>query len=509
MKKRVLLIAAGLLLLLAGGGAILGWLAVRQITPERLVREIEASRNCRAKIDACQLELFSSPAKLELTGVTLVPRDTEADQATPLGTRPAIELHTTYFRFGSGTLEVDLVDLVFRRRLTVRQFVVRNADVKCDLLPNGDNTLKQLFDSPKVIGGKPAAPPLIVAPAAVAAATTNTVTDAAQAAVKKPTDGDDEAATSSRAFNVRDFAIPSTIQRIALEDSRLRFRNRKSRAVTEFNGCSVSLTDIAVDPRNLAASNRATLDLRTRLFVDGREKKSKEMFRYTELVIRIQGRITPFEPGGSLNPDMVLEATLGQGSMVQRLPVLQKLQKSIDRAQQAGLKLEDLDARATLERDATFNLHLHDNRMDLTQNTDLLFTDYTLSLQPGSFIDASEETHEFRAMWSASQRISDQALNRANEFLASLGPDAAKELRRLFITPMVKDGRVALTFISSGDLDEPKVKVNNPIGDWKDQLKEAKKSLLEGVQGAFSGTEPDNPRREKDPDRKKTREKNQ
>jgi hypothetical protein len=505
MRKRILLIVVGLLLLLVGGAAIFGWLAVRQITPERLVHEIEASRNCRAKIDGCRLTLFSMPARLELTGVTLVPRDAEADNATPVAGRPEIELHATYFRFGTGTLEVDLLDLVFRRRLTVRQFVVRNADVKCDLLPGGDNTLKQLFDSPKIVGGKPMAPPLIVAPAAVAAATTKTITEAAEAAVKKPGEADAESAAPSRAFNLREFAIPSTIEKIALENARLRFRNRKSRAVTEFNGCSVSLTDIAVDPANLAASNRATLDLRTKLFVDGRDKKTKEPFRYSELDIRIQGRITPFEPGGNLNPEMVLDATLGQGSMVQRLPVLQKLQKTIDRAQQAGLKLEDLDARAALEQDAKFKLHLHDNRMNLTEQTDLLFTDYTLSLQPASYIDASEETHEFRATWSASQKISDQALQGADKFLTSLGPDAAKSLRTMFITPLVKDGRVALDFMSSGDLDEPKLKVDN-LFDWKDQLKETKKNFLDSIQGAFSGKKPGSAEPEKDSEKKEGRE---
>ncbi|MGI8602639.1 MAG: hypothetical protein ACR2OZ_06520 [Verrucomicrobiales bacterium] len=480
MRKRLLLFAALALLLFVAAVAVFGWLAVKEITPERLVREIEASRNCRARIDGCKLALFASPARLDVTGVTLVPRDTEADNATAVATRPPIELHATYFRFASATIEADLFDLIFRRRLTVRQFVVRNADVKCDLLPGGENTLKILFDSPGIVGGKPMRAPLVAAPIAAAAAAAQTVTDAAASAAENG-----EETKSKRAFNVRDFGIPSTVERVALENSRLRFRNRKSRAVTEFNGCNVSLTDIAINPSDLTAANRATLAISTKLFLDGRDKKTKENFRYADLIVEVRGEITPFELGGNLNPDMALDAVLRRDSAVERLPVLQKLQKSVSKAQRAGLQLNDLAVRTTLLKDATLKLKLHDNRMELTHDVELPFQDYALALQAGSFIDAGEETHDFRATWTASQAMSDQALRGADEFLSTLGQDAAKELRAMFISPMVKNGLISLAFVSQGDLDDPKVTVENPITDFKDRLKAAGEGLLEGIQGAF------------------------
>ena len=492
MKKRLFLWLILLVVCLGIGAVVLGWLAVKEITPERLVREIEASRNCRAVIDGCRLSLFSSPARLDLTGVTLVPRDAEADNATPYATRPPIELHATYFRFGSATLEADLLDLVFKRRLTVRQFVIRNADVKCDLLPGGENTLKQLFDSPAIVGGKTMRPPLVAVPVAAAAAAAQTVTDAAREAVEKKPPPDDasesavEADNPGRRFNVRDFAIPSTIKRVAIENSRLRFRNRKSRGVIEFNNCTASLTDIAVDPAHLDTTNRATLDVQTTIFVDGRVKKTRDMFRYAALSVGVHGAITPFDPSGNLNPDMGVAAKLDEGSTVQGLPVLQKLQKKVDKAQEAGLRLPDLAARAELQRETTFNLQLHDNRMHLTEPVALAFADYSLSLDRGSFIDASEECHQFRATWTASESISSRALAEADQFLAGLGPEIGTLLRKALVTPLVKDDRIALAFASSGTLDDPKVEIENPLGDLKNQLKETRKNLLDSIQGAFS-----------------------
>lgn len=482
MKKRLLFLL--LLLLLGGAGALalLGWMAVRQITPERLVREIEADRNCRAEVQSCRLSLWCSPARLEIGGVTLVPRDAFADRGVPLAQRPPIELHATYLKIHQGVVEVDLLDLLLRRRLTVRELVARAVDMKCDLLPGGDNTLKELFARPREVSDDPGLP-LVAAPAAVAVGAAKVLSESAEEAVEP--DDQPEPPQARTRFNARQFALPSTIQRVALENSRLRFRNRKTRGVIELAECTASLTDIAIDPQDLARSNRATFQLDTRLYVDARVKKSREMFRHADLGIRVSSRITPFTPAGELNPDMLIEARLLAGSMLQDLPVFEKIEKAVAKAARAGLVLPDLSTRAELLANADFHLSLHDNRTVLTRRSVLPFTDYSLALAPGSFLDAGEATHQLEGRLTFSPSASSQALAGADQFLGRLGESLASQLRSLLVDPLVEDGLIQVSFTSSGELSDPEVKIQNPITDLADQLKSAGDSLLEGVEKAL------------------------
>ncbi len=470
--KKLLLFLGLPLAVLAG---VLWWMATRalaQVTPDNLTLQIESNFNCRAQVGGCQLDLFSSPARLELTGVTLVPRDAEADAGSNPTTRPPYELHATYFKFRSATLEADLWPLLFQRKLAVKRFVMSNADVKFDLLPGGENTLRTLFAKPAVVSGKPNPSSAALAPvvAAVAVATSGKDAPAATEADAKKSDrpmGDEPKSV----FNARDLGFSAvTLDRIALEDSRIRARNRKSRSVIELNGCTLAFTDVAVDANALTKDNRATVALDTTLRLDSRKKQE---VRYCDLQVTVLGTLAPFDAAtGSLNPDLAFQTLIKQGSAVQDLPVMKKLQKNLAKAERAGLRVKDLSGRQELTSDTTLKLKLTDNRLVLLEPTSLVFPDYSLDMEAGSYIDAGTETHEFRATMLASQAVSDDAVQSANDTLANLG-DAGAELRKLFVDPFLIDGRVGMAFVSSEDLDDPKVRVKNSVFDLKDSLQDA------------------------------------
>jgi hypothetical protein len=473
--KRVVWFGVLPLAVLGGMVWLLGWLALRQVTPDNVVLQLESVFNCRARMDACSMRLF--PPHLKLVGVQLSPRDEAADNATPPATRQPVVLHATYLRVREATVSLDFWPLLLRRELSVRRFLVSGADVKFDLLPGGENTLRTLFSRPATVKGR--ANPALIAVAPVAVAIEVTKPSAAPESGKKvePASFGDE---PTRVINAREFPAVSALGRMALEDSRIRLRNRKSRAVTELNGCTLTVSDLAIDPTRLDVANRATVALETRLFVDGK----KVAIRYADLDIAAKGKATPFDPAtGNLDPELAFDFALKKGSMVQALPVLQKLQKNIDRAQQAGLKMKDLTTEARLEHDTTLKLHLEANRLNLVEPAVLDFPDYSLHLEAKSFLDAGTETHEFRASLVASQAVSDAALAGADAFLAKLGEEAAVELRKLFITPMVKNGRITVAFVSTGDLDDPKVRADLPFQGIKDQLEGVGRQLRDSFRG--------------------------
>jgi hypothetical protein len=61
------------------------------------------------------------------------------------------------------------------------------------------------------------------------------------------------------------------------------------------------------------------------------------------------GKVTPFDAAtGNLNPDLTFDTLLEKDSVIQSLPVMQKLQKNLDKAKQAGLKMKSLTAPQAL-----------------------------------------------------------------------------------------------------------------------------------------------------------------
>ncbi len=514
MKKRLLTIAVVLLVLVVAAAAGLWWMAhtaQNQLTAENLVRILESQCNLRAHVGKSTPELFRSPARIFLEDVRIVPRDGEADAAVPLAARTTIVRKGTYIYFTSASLDVDLWGLLFRRKINIRELVVERADIKGTIMPHGDNTLRQLFGPPAVVGGKPnAALMAVAAPAAAVIAATpapNTPSappEPAPPAEPKPRKKKGEATEPppdasapdaerppARVFSAKDLPFAIDIRRIAFNDARLRLRNKKTKSQFELGDLSLAITNVAVDPANLGRENRATVRISTKLSIDSQKNQS---LRYCELLLAAEGGIMPFDPVTSaFNPDTGFKTVLQKGSFIQGLPAMQKLQKNLDMAQQAGLALKDLSAKATLQRDASLMLHLRNNRLDLNNDETLLFEDYELRMAMGGFIDVSDDTHRFDARLVASEALSRQALDGADQFLKKLPGNTGAELKQLFIDPLTKDGRVAVGFATAGELDEPKVKMDNPLKDSKQLLKEKGLDLLNGLLNKDKPATPEQP----------------
>jgi hypothetical protein len=487
LLRRLVLFVGVPLLLLAMAAGVGGWLALRQFTPENVVRQLESVCNARVQLDGCSLSLFSSPARLELLGLQFHPRDAEADRATPPASRPPIKITNTYLRWRRGVVETDLVALLLRRELRVRSLLVEMGDVKADILPSGGNSLRALFQRPATVGGKPN--PAMVALVASAAVVAQAAEIAAPAptAVDRPPDpadeGDAETEESADArlpvFHASELPGAISINRISFADGRLRLRNRKTRAVTELNQLNLEITGLEVNPANLAEHNRAALTFRSRLWVDGGRKNPG---RLAEMQAGFEGTLVPFDATtGLLQPDFQFTTRIDQGATLRSLPALEKIEKNLARARRAGLQISPLSKDVVLARDTALRFRLRNHTLALVEPGILEFADYSLALAAGSSLDIGTETHDLSASWIASQAVSDKALSGAQEFLGKAGEDVARELRGVLIDPLVKDGRLHMDFTSTGEMAKPNVRIGHPLQDAADQLKDAGRGLLERI----------------------------
>ena len=267
--------------LLSGAIVIAGWLALRQFTPERLVRQLETTCNARVQMEGCTLSLFSSPARLELTGLQFHPRDGEADRGTPMASRPPIKITHTYLRMRRALIEADLLALLLRRELRVKTVRIDMGDIKCDILPGGGNSLRALFTPPSTVPAHSTPAMLGLASAAAAvAATTNAVhstppADEAEDASSQPNEDTTPPLSTRSVFAATQLPGIVALDSIVFADSRIRIRNRKTRAVTELNELQFNLTDVAVDPADLTTTNRGTVSMTTRIVMTGSKKKTR------------------------------------------------------------------------------------------------------------------------------------------------------------------------------------------------------------------------------------------
>ena len=484
LVKRLLLFLVLPGVLLSGAIVIAGWLALRQFTPERLVRQLETTCNARVQMEGCALSLFSSPARLELTGLQFHPRDEEANRGTPIASRPPVKITNTYLRMRRALIEADLLALLLRRELRVKSVLIDMGDVKCDILPGGGNSLRALFAPPSTIAA-PSTPAMLELAAAAVAATTNAVHSSPPAdeaeADPAPLNEDNSTPLSTRSvFAATQLPGIVALESIVFADSRIRIRNRKTRAVTELNELQFNLTDVAVDPADLTTTNRGTVTMTTRIVMTGSKKKPGPV---ATLGLRLNGTLTPFDKAsGQFQPDIQFTTDITKDSVLESIPALEKIEKNMARARRAGLKIEPLGRQARLAADSRLTMHFRDGRLTLTQPATLDCGGYALAVRGGSMVDAVQGTHDVNASWVASQEVSDKALAGADNFLSSLGSETGNELRGILIDPLVRDRRLSMDFSTSGALSDPDVRMAHPLQDLTDQIKDAGRGLLDQLQ---------------------------
>ncbi|MCB1098750.1 MAG: hypothetical protein KDN22_24470 [Verrucomicrobiae bacterium] len=472
MKKiRQLLIWLVLVPLLLLGAAFFGlnYYLESRLKPEVLVALIESEKNCRVDISDCDVSILHQPAHVIMKGVTFLPRDSFAENATQLSERPPIEIGTTYIRCPEVILKVRLWDLLVRR-LQVNELDLREPEVAFSLLRGGGNSLKPLFASLKK---------------------KSTSVDGIKMGEDKDkgkddklggevvvADGASKEELEKKPFHVSELPLQSTLRLAHLNGGVLKMLVEKSGVVIEVKIHDLSFSDIDVNPYDLEAGNTAVMNLDCTVAVDEPEQN----LRYAEMHVGISGGITPFDAAtGHLNPDMKYDVIFRQGSYVQSMPLMEKLGNSMDELQKIGLKLEELGQKEVLREDRQARVGYRDKRIRLLNELVLPFDNYQLTLEKQSWLETGDSEHEFRGNMLIAKELTAKALDGVEEYVRSRVGDNVADVARKLVDPIVEENQISLDFRSKGALGKPKIKIDNPLGDIKDGLKEKGKQLLNGT----------------------------
>lgn len=454
MKKKLLIFAVTLVVLLVAVVVIARQVLIGYLTPDFLVTQIEQRWNCRAAIEEVNVKLLGT-ATVELKGLALAPRDQFADNATPLSERPALE--DTIAELGASSVYLEILPgELIRRQLNIRHLKVDGLAVTTTVNRDGDASIESLFEEPK--GGSSSEPPLPIEsgdPPSLGASAT------------------EEQGQSLKLATVAD--------RMEITEGDLHFQIESSGAAIQLKAFSLALTNIDIDPDALEAHNRAEFEFGGDLVVDAPEGNVPEGAdpNYLDAHITGNGKIQPFDPEtGEVNPVWSVNLTMHEGAEINTFPVVARLKQLLKDVDTAGVELDDITLRGTLLADATTEIGHAEGKYLVKEPLELPLPDTTIQIQRGSWFHTGTNEHKAQALLVASEPLTRQIESKVDVYLqAKAGSLASPGLRSLILSPVMRDGKLAIEVSSKGDLSKPKVDLVTPLGNLSDVLGTSKDTI--------------------------------
>lgn len=465
LLKKMLIVGGSLVALVAASGGGVRWWLEGKLSKEAIVAQMESSWNCRAQIESVTLVMMASPARLEVVGCILAPRDAEVSK--PLAQRPPMTMGKTGMSIGRAVLELKLQDLL-SRRLNVQQLTVSDVIVEEDVPRAGDSSLSILFEKPVNAEAvtvtdaplpvtSPATPvPVAEASSVVVVAPASGVPAAPVAKLEAPAAiAQEKAVHEPEVFVASQLGFSINVRRASIERGNFHRNDHRNTTKTDVTDLNFSITDIDVNPADLAQHNSLNVTLSGRLKQRGRigPKDARREVTMAEVVLVGEGTLHPFDietglwkPVSDLTLTMKKDSTLG-GYM----KLGETGSKELKKLDQYGIDLSDLSLGGPLLDDASLRLSFQDDRNTLAADAHFAMPDFELTLHKGSWLNGAEDAHEMQVRITCGPKLQDQVSAGVGKFLgADLGANVIKSLSD-------ERGRVYFDMQSSGRLSKPKV----------------------------------------------------
>lgn len=478
MKKKALILIAALLALVIGGligGQI--WLKGR-FERDAIVEKLEAQWNCRIGLDATRISLFTSPASVELEGLKFSPRDGEVGK--PLALRSPQDEKTVLITANHVVLAVALEDLI-RGRLNVSKLQISDLAANTEVDEEGVSTLQALFKAPSklpavAVVAKPAEQTVTVGAGSTKATGISVDEVGKVKTVPKPHE-------ENIPFRADDMGVSLTVKEAGVHNANIEIVSLKNGMRIRLEKVRFTLTGIDVIPSDLANHNRCGFSFEGGIIIEEQGRK----LQVANFSLLGNGSLRPFEENtGEWNPYLNLEVTVNKGGLIGGALIAEQLdKKDLQKLKDYGLELGDLALGGVLKEDVVTRVQHARGRTVMKQDTRLVFPQYEITLLEKSWFNAQQDSHLARAQLVVNQDLSTRILEGAK---TSLGAKYGENLAALGIgvlgtTLMDEQKRIVLPFKSKGSLSKPDVDMDTLLNDVKDLLKDAGKSLLQGLLG--------------------------
>ncbi|MCE9519338.1 MAG: hypothetical protein K8R87_07285 [Verrucomicrobia bacterium] len=504
MKKKLLRILMIVLVLFAGTMVGLRTWVTGWVNRPKLIAEMEAGWNCRAELKSTSLSFFSSPAKVVLGGLYLAPRDEEV--ARPLKERSAFDPATALLSAGRIELTVSLSDLL-RRKASISRLRIDDFNLRDEIDEEGDGLLDYLFEKPDAENAPETTAYLLrnleqcIQPWQTPASTR--ILAPAQALSEgeskeiKPGDtkiGGPEPKPKlkkkrskkkkeHKPFKASDLRLALAAEEASVENGRVELLDLGQQTRILFEHVRLAFKDVDVAPDDLAHHNVCSLELSA----DIKLEKTDVAQTLVNCSLTGTGTIKPFDvESGEWNPDISLEPTVRKGSLLGGTLMKDQMRsKDAQKLKEYGIDLGDVALGGVLCEDVSTEVHLAKGKLIVKKDTRLVFPDYEIALEGGSWFHGRSDSHIARGELVVGTELSAKILAQAQKSLAvKYGETLAGLAAQAAMTVLQDDKkRLVIKFKSKGKLSKPEITWDNPLNDVKDILKNSGADLLNGLLG--------------------------
>lgn len=484
MKKKLLIFTSSLIALL-GIATFAGysWLAGR-FEKEAIITQVEQWWDCRATLESSTVNLLASPATVELRGLKLAPSDDEV--AKPCAQRNAFPEEAALLVAEHATLSVSLQDLL-SRRYRIEKLHLTNIHVRTEIDSEGDSSLDMMFDSPESPSdadpSSPQAQVKRVFHAFAASAGIPNEPPQTGAPVKPGKKKKKGPKKKKEPFKASDLGLALQVQEASVSGGSFDIVDLKNQTRTKLGNIALTLSDIDVDPNNLAEHNRSNIkftgDIKTAKMEAGVDNVT------ADFNVQGDGVFHPFaHDTGLWFPDLGLNILIKKGSSLGGAPLeTQMREKDLKKMRDYGLDLTGLAMGGILQEDLITQIHAIGSKMIIGRDTHLIFPDYSITLLQKSWINAAEDDHKLNGKFTANPALSERVLSGARSKLGEKYGETIASLAEATInaTFMDEQKRLIIPIRSRGSLSKPDVSLDGSIGNITDTLKNTGKSLLDSL----------------------------
>ena len=420
------------------------------LSPQALVNRLEAEMNARVEVSSVSLSLFSIPTRVEMRDVRFGERDVSADNAVKLKDRPAMERSI----LSASTLKLSASPWsLLGRKFDVTEMVVDQAAADIRVRESGSMNLSKLFRTPEIVGGKPN-PKFKFKP--IVTGTTEPGVVAGEA-VEPP-------------VVVDEVPFAASIKSFLLTGARAQALFKKNGRFIDVSNLRFEVTDLDVDPTNLAAHNKGRVRISGSVLI----AKPEEKLEYARLNILGEGEIIPFDPATrAMNPAIKGRLTFGESSAITHLPSLVKINEKLETLKKVGIKIGDkLGTSVDIPDQNWVDFEYANGVFKTLTPLHARAQKIEVEVEPGGYIHTGTNDHFFRVILVGNQSLSDRMKTQVEEKAEALPSGKARdEFLKELMDSFFLNGRFRPICVSTGDIGDPDVELENKLPDLGKYLK--------------------------------------
>ncbi|MDB6075211.1 MAG: hypothetical protein JWO89_2851 [Verrucomicrobiaceae bacterium] len=467
-----------------GGGLMLkSWLA-GVLTRESFVRQIESQWNCRADLGDLTVALWSTPARIELKSLILSKRDTDANAGTAIANRKPVAPGAMLAGANTLVLEADLTELV-HRRLHVKRLTITGLNLRNDVSEEKGNLLVELFRKPMSLRQanttasktpaavpdlkpSPSLPPPPNSPPVITAVPEGTAPSPAPeipASEVARAPGAGKKSAHHAAFQASELGLSVVIDEARIENSSFHENNHLVRTRTDISDLSLTISEVDIDPNDLANHNQCKVVVGARIQSKGRAKIKDENqdVKVADFTFKASSTLRPLNAvTGELEPAGMLDLTLMKGSVfggtMTIVDVAGKDKGFQNVVKNLGIDISSVVAGGEIEQDMSTTVKLAGPRIEFARDATLLFPEYTVTIGSSSWLNGAEDDHEMQLRLVPGDKLSKTLL----DGVEAKGGDIFVK----FAQGLLDDGQGHLAFdiVTSGHLAKPKTEFGGKAG---------------------------------------------